>query len=240
MRRSEVRLLYPAPNLNRVRPSQAAQGFSCCGHGGEPPAVQVRFPADCRNQRKAMMRSTHAKPVLGVIGGSGVYDIDGLDGQALGASRVTVRRAFRRIAVRRTGRPAAGVSAAARTRPSDSALGDQLPRQHRCAQARGRDRRDFGQRRGLAARTPASGHVRHRRPVHRPHLRAHQELLRYRPGRPRVDGASGLQSPGRPPGERRTRCRHRRGARRHLSGHGRPAVLQPRRIRAVSQPGTAM
>ena len=28
-----------------------------------------------------MMRSTHAKPVLGIIGGSGVYDIDGLAGK---------------------------------------------------------------------------------------------------------------------------------------------------------------
>ena len=31
--------------LNRVRPVQAAQGFTRCGNGGGPPAVQQRFPA---------------------------------------------------------------------------------------------------------------------------------------------------------------------------------------------------
>ena len=52
--------------------------------------------------------------------------------------------------------------------------------------------------RGRPARRPAAGHLRRRRPVHRPHLRAREELLRHRPGRACVDGAPGVHAPGRP------------------------------------------
>ena len=45
---------------------------------------------------------------------------------------------------------------------------------------------------GVAAR-----HVRHRRSVYRPHVRAREEFLWHRPGGACVDGASGVRTPGR-------------------------------------------
>jgi hypothetical protein len=75
--------------------------------------------------------------------------------------------------------------------------------------------------------------VRCRRSVHRPHLRPHQELLRLglvahvsmaHPVCPRL--GDHLEAP--PPAPPGSRC-----PRRDLSGHGRPAVLDPGRVGAV-------
>ena len=50
----------------------------------------------------------------------------------------------------------------------------------------------------LAARGAGARRLRGRRPVHRPHLRPREELLRPRPRRPRLDGRAGLPAALRP------------------------------------------
>ena len=86
----------------------------------------------------------------------------------------------------------------------------------------------------LVPRGTAARHLRDRRPVHRPHPCAREELLRPRIRRACLAGASGLlrSSP-----TRWTRPAREEGIppcqRRHLSRDGRPAILVARRIRTL-------
>ena len=148
-----------------------------------------------------------------------------------------LRLALGRALVRRARRPADRLSAAPRPGPSDPAQRAQLPRQHRRPEALGRHRDPVALRRGLAPRGAGARQLRLRRPVHRPHLRPPQELLRDRHGGPRGLRPSGLRPPGRSPGGRRAQARHRPHPRRHLSGHGGPPVLHHCRIRALPELG---
>ena len=132
--------------------------------------------------------------MIGIVGGTGLYELDGLTDQTLAARRLAVRRAVRRAAVRPARRAAGRVPAAPRPRPSHPAARDQLPREHRRAQARRRDQRDLGERGRLAARRAAAGHVRARRSVHRSHAAQAEDVLRHRLRRARVDGAPDVRA----------------------------------------------
>ena len=119
-------------------------------------------------------------------------------------------RDLRRVPVRRARRRRGGVPAAPRPRPPHSRRSDQLPRQHRCAEARRRHRHRVACRPAArCARTCAPGHFRARRPVHRPHLRAREELLR-RPASSRTSRWRIRSARGWP-----TRIARRRAAARH-------------------------
>ena len=149
------------------------------------------------------------KSVLGIVGGSGLYDIPALEERALGDGGIALGRAVRPDPVRRDRRAADPLPAAPRPRPQGAAVGHQLPRQHRRAEARRRHRPglDLGVR--LAEGGAAARALRAGRPVHRPHLRAREELLRPRLRRARVDGRSGQPAAGRcassrPPRRRRS------------------------------------
>ena len=115
------------------------------------------------------------KTVLGIIGGSGVYDIDGPGERPLGARRLALGRALGRTAVRHARRRRHGVPAAPRARPHPFADLDQLPRQYRRAEARRRHRHHFGLGLRLVPRGAAARHLRARRPVHRPHACARED-----------------------------------------------------------------
>ena len=169
--------------------------------------------------------------VIGIIGGSGLYQIDGLTDIAWRRVATPFGEPSDELCFGTLGGQRGGVPAAARARPPHPAVGDQLPRQHRRAEARRRHRPHLAVRRRLAARGAAARRLRARRPVHRPHLRAREELLRHRLRRACVDGASGLRrgSATRSP-RRRTRPGIADDARRHLrrAWRGRNSRPSPR------------
>ena len=114
--------------------------------------------------------------------------------------------AFGRAAVRRARRAAVRLPAAPRPRPP-----------HPAAELNFRANIDALKRAGVTdvvslsavgslQRGAAAGPLRHRRPVHRPHLRPREELLRRRLRRARLDGRPGL------PRGSATRSRRRRAA----------------------------
>ncbi len=72
---------------------------------------------------------------IGIIGGSGLYAIDALQGAEWGRVSTHMGRSFGRSAVRLDRRRRAGVPAASWPRPPHPAIGTQLPREHRCAEA---------------------------------------------------------------------------------------------------------
>ena len=91
---------------------------------------------------------------------------------------------------------------------------------------------------GSLKEEPATRAFRDRRPVHRPHLRAREELLRHRLRRPRVDGRSGLPGAGRPSSRRRPRTQkipYTRGGT-YLVMEG-PQFSTPRRKQPLPQLG---
>ena len=98
--------------------------------------------------------------------------------QAHGGGCLAMGAALVRCASRRDRRLGRSFHAAPRTGPCPRADGYQLPRQHRRAEARWRNRSRLGLGGWLAARGPAARHLRHRRSIHRPHLRPREELFR--------------------------------------------------------------
>ena len=88
-----------------------------------------------------------AKAIVGVIGGSGVYRLEGMT-DVRSSDRDALGRAVRRPALWPCRRHGGGVPRPPRPGPSLLARHDQLPRQHRRAEARRRHRhhRGFGLR----------------------------------------------------------------------------------------------
>ncbi len=174
------------------------------------------------------------QPVIGIIGGSGLYDIDGLEDKGLAPRRNALGRAVRRTAVRTARRHPVRVPAAPRTGASDLSDASELSGEYRCAEAVRRDRCAVAVGSRQPARGSAAGAFRHRRPVHRPQLRAGKELLRRRHRRPCLHGASGLRAAGRCAARRLPAALAPAGhPRRHLSGDGRPAILHQGGERAL-------
>ena len=169
--------------------------------------------------------NTAANAVLGIIGGSGIYDLPGLEERPRRGDRKPVGGTIGGAAPRHHRWAADRVSVAARQGPPAVAFRHQLPRQYRCAQARRRDRSDFTVGlRFLQGGTPAR-HLRSGRSVRRSHLQAREFVLRQRLRGACVDGASGLAATAHPSGRGGRSGRHPVRARRHLSLHGRAAIL---------------
>ena len=165
------------------------------------------------------------KAVLGIIGGSGIYDLPGLENVREERDREPVGRAVGRAADRRDRRPAGGVPAAPRQGPPAVALRHQLSRQHRRAQARRRHRSGLALGLRLVQGGAAARHLRAGRPVRRPHPQARELVLRQGAGRACLDGASGVAAAAHPSRRRGAGRGHRGRARRHLCLHGGAAVL---------------
>ena len=177
------------------------------------------------------------KSVLGIVGGSGLYDMPAL--QNVRWERIDTpwgapsdQVLFAEI----DGLPIRFLPQA-RARPQGAAVGHQLSRQHRRPEAhwRHRPRLDLGLR--LAEGGAGARPFRDRRPVHRPHVCAREELLRARLRGARVDGRSREPAAGRCDRAGRQGREHRRHPRRHLPRHGGPAVLHPRREQPLPQLG---
>ena len=166
-----------------------------------------------------------AKAVLGVIGGSGIYDLPGLAERARAAHPEPLGRAVRAASHRRDRRPAGGVPVAPRQGPSPVAFRHQLPRQYRRAEARRRHRSGVAVGLRLVQGRTAARHLRPGRPVRRPHPQARELVLRQRAGGARVDGAPGIAASSRAHRRGGAAGRHRAEIRRHLRLHGGPAVL---------------
>ena len=174
------------------------------------------------------------EPVIGMIGGSGLYDIDGLEDKVVASGGHAMGHAVRCAAVR----PLGGVRCVFLPRHG---RGHPLSPTHLNYRANIDALKRSGVTDVLSLSAvgslqagPAARALRHRRPVHRPQLRAREELLRRRHRGACVDGASGLLAARRRAGRRGARARPAGDPRRHLSGHGRAAVLHQGRERAVS------
>ena len=174
------------------------------------------------------------KTVLGIIGGSGVYQIDGLENARWQAVKSPWGEPSDQLLTGTYAWRGPGVPAAPWPRPYPDPDQHQLPRQYRRPEAHRRHRCDFGLGLRLAEGGIAARHLRDGRPVHRPHLRAREKLLRPRLCRPCAHGPSGLSAPVRraDPGGAGTEDRSQR--RRHLYLHGRAAILHPRRKLSLS------
>ena len=125
--------------------------------------------------------------VIGIIGGSGLYDIEGLESikewrrveTRPGASRRTSCCSARSEGV------ALRVPAAARPRPPPQPTHLNYRANIDALKRAGCTERALAVRRGQPARRTCRPAVRHRRPVHRPQLRPREKLLRRRLRRPR-------------------------------------------------------
>ena len=179
------------------------------------------------------------KAVLGIIGGSGIYDLPGLEKVRSKTLRSPWGDAVGAAAHRRDRRPAGRLSIAPQSRPSPLAVRHQLSRQYRRAQARRRHRSRLAVGLRLFQGKLAARHVRPGRSVRRPHLQARQFVFRQGLRRPCLDGASGVAAIAHPPRGSRDGRGHRRGARRHLCLHRGAAILDagrevsPTRISAI-------
>ena len=100
-----------------------------------------------------------AKTVLGIIGGSGVYDIGGLENARWERVRSPWGEPSDALLFGRLQRHGHGVPAAPRPRPCPFADLDQLPRQHRRPEARRLHRHDLGLGLRLVPRGTAARHI---------------------------------------------------------------------------------
>ena len=173
------------------------------------------------------------EPVIGIIGGSGIYDIEGLEDKVWRQVATPWGMPSDALLFGRLARRALRVPAAPRAWPPAVADASQLSRQHRRTEALRRHRRAVAVRGRQPEAGTAARALRHRRPVHRPQLRAREELLRRRHRRACVDGAPRVLAAWRRAGGRRARPRPAGDARRHLSRDGRPAVLHQGGERAL-------
>ena len=158
-----------------------------------------------------------------------------------GADRrpLTLRDSVRFAPPRPPRRHRHGVPAAPRARSPAAAKRGRLPRQYRCAEARGRDGHRFAERGGQPARGPGARRLRPRRSVHRPHLRPREELFRRRPRRPCLHGRARVPAARRPSagGRREPRAQHR--PRRYLPRDGRDRSSRPSPNRSSIASGAA-
>ncbi len=141
---------------------------------------------------------TGVPPMLAIIGGTGIYDLPGMQIDADADRHDAVRRPVGRAAARSHRRAAAAVSRPPRRRPPAAAARGQLPRQHLRAQARRCD----PDPRLLGRRQPGRGDrarpLRDSEPVFRLDPRAARvQLLRRRRGSSRLDRTPGQRQPGR-------------------------------------------
>ena len=128
-----------------------------------------------------------------------------------------------------------GLSAPARARPCPQPLDRSLPRQHRRAEAAGCHGRDLRLCLRVVPRRNGTGRFRHCGPVHRPHLRAREILLRDRVRGACLCGASDVSALERRLRNSGTQCGHHRPQGRHLSRNGRATILHARGIQHVPQ-----
>ncbi len=174
--------------------------------------------------------------VLGILGGSGVYDMAGLKNAEWRRGRLAVRRDVRRVPVRRAGRARRRLRArhgrGHRHSPTsinyraniDALKRSASPTSCRCRPA-ARCARTC--RRAISSWSTSSS------TAPSPARRASSA----RAWSPMLDGAADLQPPGR--GRVRLRAEGRLPDQdgRHLHRDGGPAILQPRRIEALPQLG---
>ena len=169
------------------------------------------------------------RAVLGIIGGSGIYDLPGLEDVRDETIESPWGEPSAAADARRHRRAADRVPAAARQGTRAVALRHQLPRQYRRAEAGRGYRSGFALGLRFVQGGFAARHLRARRSVRRPHPQAREFVLRQGLRGPRLDGPSGIAAAARASGGGRQGRGHRGGAGRHLCLHGRPAILQPRR-----------
>ena len=119
-----------------------------------------------------------AKAVLGVIGGSGVYDLPGLEDVREERIASPWGEPSDALRIGRIGATRDGLPAPPRTRAPLFSLRHQLPRQYRRDEARRRHRPHLRLGLRLLQAGAHPGPFRARRPVRRPHLRARELVLR--------------------------------------------------------------
>ena len=203
------------------------------------PATQTRRRA--RARWCASSGGRVGEQILGVIGGSGLYEMDGLDATS---SRVrvddAVRRAVRRARARPPRRRRGSIflprhGRGHRLLPSRA----QLPRQHlRAEAARRRVAASPSARSAACARRSRPGHLVVPDQFIDRTVAPAEHVLRQRHRRARRLRRSGLPVLARRAStRRRARPAATVHARRHLRLHGRAAVLDPRRVGALSQWG---
>ena len=176
------------------------------------------------------------KAVLGIIGGSGIYDLPGLENvreEAIASPWGEPSAPVRHGTI--AGLPIVFLprhDKGHRLSPSDINYRANIDVLKRA----GRHRPDLAVGLRLLQGGTAARHLRAGRPVRRPHLQARELVLRQGLRRPCVDGASGVAAAAHPSCRGRRGRGHRGRARRHLCLHGGPAILQLRREHDLQEP----
>ena len=155
------------------------------------------------------------KAIVGVIGGSGVYHLPGLKDLREENGDDALGRTVRRAALRPYREHGRRLPRAPRPRPPVLAFDDQLPRQHRRAEASRRHRHHRAFRMRIVPPGALSGRVRDDRSVRRSHLSASVELLRHRLRGACLDGPPGRSAPAPSPARRGRGRGHSMQGRRH-------------------------
>ena len=151
-----------------------------------------------------------AKAIVGIIGGSGVYDLDGPDRRPRGARRDARGASPPTLCASAASAATEAVFLARHGQGHRFAvLDDQLSRQYRRAEAGRRHRHHRGLGLRLVPRELYPGLFVLVDQFERPHLRAPDELLRHRLRRPCADGPSDRAAAARAHRRRRRRRGHR-------------------------------
>ena len=145
--------------------------------------TQRSTPSESSIQHSTLSIQHFSMITIGIIGGSGLYDMAELTDREERTRRDAVRRAVGAVRHRHAARQAGRVSRAARRRPPAAAVGAELPRQHLRLQDARRRVHPVGERRRQpegGVQAAGSGDP---GPVLRPHARPDLDVLRPRPGR---------------------------------------------------------
>ena len=177
---------------------------------------------------------------IGIIGGSGLYQIDGLTDVEWRHVWSPFGDPSDELCFGRLGDVQVVFLPRHGRGHTRAALRDQLPRQYRRAEARRASPKSSRCRRSAPQRRSAARHLRAGRSVHRPHLRPRQKLFRHGLRRACLDGASGVLA-GSANGSlvAAQAAGFTVQARRHVSGDGRSAILDRGRIATSIAAGVA-
>ena len=166
--------------------------------GRREPSRSSMLRGRIAQAHRNLTRVAMTKAVLGIIGGSGIYDLPGLEKVREEQIKSPWGEPSAPLRIGEIAGLAGRLPVAPRQGPPAVALRHQLPRQYRRAQARGRHRPRLALGLRLVQGGACARHLRADRPVRRPHPQARELVLRQGLRRACLDGASGVAAAAHP------------------------------------------